>query len=90
LIKSAVTTLKEHLEALSGHEFSTPIETVTCPIDSPVALFVTRAFAMRVRIAATHAPSPNLIGANESRSPVGGERLFQQPARAGKLAAHVL
>src|SRR5947209_6994915 len=33
-------------------------------------------------VAATHAPSPNLIGANESRSSVGGERLFQQPARA--------
>ncbi|WP_354098359.1 autoinducer binding domain-containing protein [Bradyrhizobium sp. S3.2.12] len=32
-------------------------------------------------VAATHAPSPNLIGANESRSPIGGERLFQQPAR---------
>ena len=32
-------------------------------------------------VAAAHAPSPNLVGANESRSPVGGERLFQQPAR---------
>ncbi len=32
-------------------------------------------------VAAAHAPSPNLVGANESRSPVGGECLFQQPAR---------
>ncbi|MGB8018833.1 MAG: hypothetical protein WCF80_23575, partial [Pseudolabrys sp.] len=31
-------------------------------------------------VAAEHAPSPNLVGANESRSPVGSERLFQQPA----------
>lgn len=26
--------------------------------------------------AATHAPSPNLVGANESRSTIGGERRF--------------
>jgi len=32
-------------------------------------------------VAAAHATSPNLVGANESRSPVGGECLFQQPAR---------
>src|SRR5262249_15720396 len=32
-------------------------------------------------VAAAHAPSPNLVGDNESWSPVGGERLFQQPAR---------
>jgi hypothetical protein len=32
-------------------------------------------------VAAAHVPSPNLVGANESRSPVGGARLFQQPAR---------
>ncbi|MGC2835877.1 MAG: hypothetical protein WA238_17465, partial [Methylocella sp.] len=32
-------------------------------------------------VAAPHALSPNLVGANESRSPIGGERLFQQPAR---------
>ncbi|WP_129591138.1 DUF2817 domain-containing protein, partial [Bradyrhizobium shewense] len=31
-------------------------------------------------VATAHAPSPNLIGANESWSTVGGERLFQQPA----------
>jgi len=37
-------------------------------------------------IAAAHAPSPNLVGANESRSPVGGERLFQQPARRSSWA----
>jgi hypothetical protein len=33
-------------------------------------------------VAAAHAPSPNLVGANESRSLVDGERLFQQPASA--------
>jgi hypothetical protein len=27
-------------------------------------------------VAAAHASSPNLVGANESRSPIGGERLF--------------
>ncbi|MGY4182994.1 hypothetical protein ACVIHH_008285 [Bradyrhizobium sp. USDA 4518] len=27
-------------------------------------------------VAAAHAPSPNLVGANESRSPIGGEYLF--------------
>jgi hypothetical protein len=34
-------------------------------------------------VAATLAPSPNRFGANESRSSVGGESLFQQPARTG-------
>jgi ABC-type uncharacterized transport system substrate-binding protein len=34
-------------------------------------------------VATAHAPSPNLIGANESRSPVCGEPLFQRPARGG-------
>lgn len=33
-------------------------------------------------VATAHSPSPNLVGVNESRSPVGGERLFQQPARS--------
>jgi hypothetical protein len=33
-------------------------------------------------VAAARTPSPNLFGANESRSLVGGERLFQQPVRA--------
>jgi hypothetical protein len=33
-------------------------------------------------VAAAHAPPPNLVGANESRSSVGDERLFQQPARS--------
>jgi hypothetical protein len=31
-------------------------------------------------VAAAHSSSPNLVGANESRSSVVGERLFQQPA----------
>jgi len=35
---------------------------------------------LRVNVAA-HAPSSNLVGANESQSLVGGEHLFQQPAR---------
>jgi transposase len=35
-------------------------------------------------VAAAHAISPNLVGANESRSPVDGERLFQHPASDGK------
>ncbi|MGY2812082.1 hypothetical protein ACVIHF_008812 [Bradyrhizobium sp. USDA 4506] len=33
-------------------------------------------------VVAAHAPSPNLVGANESWSQVAGERLFQQPARS--------
>ncbi|WP_212495763.1 hypothetical protein, partial [Bradyrhizobium jicamae] len=33
-------------------------------------------------VAAAHASSPNLVGVNESWSPVDGERLFQQPARS--------
>lgn len=32
-------------------------------------------------VAAAHAPSPNRVGADESRSPVGGERRFQRSAR---------
>ncbi|MDE2468127.1 MAG: hypothetical protein KGL35_05160, partial [Bradyrhizobium sp.] len=36
-------------------------------------------------VVAAHAPPPNLVGANESRSPLGGERLFQQPARWERL-----
>jgi len=31
-------------------------------------------------VAAAHAPSPNLVGGNESWSPGSEERLFQQPA----------
>ncbi|MGY4506355.1 sterol desaturase/sphingolipid hydroxylase (fatty acid hydroxylase superfamily) [Bradyrhizobium sp. GM24.11] len=38
-------------------------------------------------VPAAHAPSPNLVGANESWSPVDDECLFQQPAReAGVIA----
>jgi hypothetical protein len=32
-------------------------------------------------VAAAHASFPNLVGANESRSLVGGEHVFQLPAR---------
>ncbi|WP_212495511.1 hypothetical protein, partial [Bradyrhizobium jicamae] len=38
-------------------------------------------------VAAAHASSPNLVGANESWSPVDGERLFQQPARRAPARA---
>ncbi|MDE2473016.1 MAG: hypothetical protein KGL35_30970, partial [Bradyrhizobium sp.] len=40
-------------------------------------------------VVAAHAPPPNLVGANESRSPLGGERLFQQPASGAVLMSDI-
>jgi len=49
---------------------------------------VTEQLALAI-VATAHAPSPNLVEANESRSPVRDERLFQRPARFATAALRV-
>lgn len=46
-------------------------------LPSPITIDVAEQLACSI-VATEHAPSPHLVGANESRSPAGGEYHFQQ------------